>query len=271
MKISDYFRTRHFIPPPFLTLGGFNYLPEKNAKTYSEYNYLKPGIARFLRTRHLEYALLMAEGYSSNCNVIDFGCADGALLPSLSKRFHHVVGIDSEPDFVKLAAKVVNAANLENVELICNRSLTMDDARAKLRGREYHMLFLLETLEHIGDKNNPWESRVEFVKELFTLIDKKGVIVISVPVMVGIPLLIQRTGLFMFNAKRDKASKAGLLKAYFLNNTDDLEKQWQPWQVGETGHIGFNHKKLEVCLKREFNVLEVKNILFQVLYVCSNG
>lgn len=271
MKILNYFRTNYFIPPPYLTLEGFDYLPEKKVKTYSEYNYLKSGIARFLRTRHLEYALLMADRHSSNCNVIDFGCADGALLPSLSKRFHRIVGIDSEPDFIKLATKVVDTARLENVELICNQGLTIDDVRAKLGDRKYHMLFLLETLEHIGDKNNPWESRVGFVKELFTLIGKDGVIIISVPVMVGIPLLIQRTGLFLFNAKRDKASKLGLLKAYFLNNTDDLEEQWQPWHMGETGHIGFNHKKLEVCLRREFNILEAKNILFQVLYVCKNG
>ena len=264
----DYFRTRHFVRPPYLTLDGFSYLPEKGVKTYSEYNYLKPGLASFLRTRHLEYALRMVGKYPPEYNVIDFGCADGSLLPSLSRRFKHVVGIDSEPDFIKLAAKVTD--NLANVQLICNQGLGMGDLRAKLAGRKYQILFLLETLEHIGDKNNLWESRVEFVRELFTLIDKSGVIIISVPVMVGLPFLIQRVGLFVFNAKRDKASKIGLLKAYFLNDTDDLEKQWHPWRMGETGHIGFNHKKLEVHLKREFDILEVKNILFQVLYVCSN-
>lgn len=267
----DFFRTRHFVRPPYLTLNGFNYLPEKGVKTYSEYNYLKPGLTSFLRTRHLEYGLLMAKKYSLECNVIDFGCADGALLPSLSKRFNHVVGIDSEPDFIKLASKVADTANLTNVELICNSGLTMDALKAKLSERKYHILFLLETLEHIGDKNNPWESKVAFVKELFTLIDKSGVIIISVPVMVGLTLLIQRAGLFVFNAKRDKASKIGLLKACFLNDTDDLERQWQPWRMGETGHIGFNHRKLEACLRRDFNVLEAKNILFQVLYVCRNG
>ena len=89
--------------------------------------------------------------------------------------------------------------------------------------------------------------------------------------MVGFPLLLQRAGLFVCNAERDKASKVGLLKACFFNNTDDLEKQWQPWRMGEIGHIGFNHRKLEACLGMEFSILERKNILFQTMYVCGRN
>jgi len=234
-------------------------------KTYSEYNYLKPGIGSFLRTRHFEYALRLTEEYFQKCNVIDFACADGPFLPSLARYFNHVVAIDRNPEFVDLASKVVSAAGLKNVKLICNHDLTMRDLKSKLGKIKYHVLFLLETLEHVGDKSNLWESRVKFVKELFKLVDEVGIIVISVPNMVGIPFLLQRFGLFLLNADREPISKTNLLKASFFNNTTDLEKQWRG------GHLGFNHKKLESHLEKEFRILKRKDMLFQLIYVCRRS
>ena len=128
---------------------------------------------------------------------------------------------------------------------------------------KYHILFLLETLEHIGDKSNLWESKVNFFKELSELIDENGIIVISVPNMVGIPFLFQRCGLFLLNANREPISRTNLLRASFIGDTTDLEKKW----LG--GHLGFNHKKLEISLKKEFHILKKRNIFFQVIYICS--
>lgn len=265
----NYFSTHYLVRPPYVALESFSYMPEKGIKTYSVYNYLRPGLASFLRARHFEYALRLTKEYFHKCNVIDFGCGDGPFLPSLARYFNHVVGIDREPEFVELASKVVGATNLTNVELICNRDLTMPDLKSKLGKRKYHILFLLETLEHVGDKSDLWNSKVKFIEELFTLIDETGIIVISVPNMVGIPFLLQRLGLFFTNEKRDAISQTDLLKASFLNYTTNLEQQWQPWQIGRIGHVGFNHQKLESYMRKEFQILERKNILFQVIYTCQ--
>jgi 2-polyprenyl-3-methyl-5-hydroxy-6-metoxy-1,4-benzoquinol methylase len=252
----------YFVPPPYLELDNFNYLP--SAKTYSQYNYLTPGIGSFLRRRHLEFALLLTREYFHKCSVIDFGCADGPFLPSLSKYFDYVIGVDREPKFIELASRI--ARNLPNVEIIDNSNLGVGDLKAKLK-KKFHILFLLETLEHVGNENHPWEFRVKFVEELFNLIDKDGIIVISVPNMVGIPFLVQRAGLFLFNAERDKLSMPELLRATFLNDTTTLEQRWQEWHMSQTRHIGFNHQKLESYLREKFNILKVKNIFFQILYV----
>jgi len=254
--------TRYFITPPYITLGGFNYLP--SARTYTEYNYLKSGLGSPLKVRHFEYALQLTKEYFHKCNVIDFGCADGPFLPSLSKYFNHVMGVDKENVFVTMASNI--AADFDNVDIADNSKLNMIELKSKLRYK-YQVLFLLETLEHIGDKDNPWASRASFVEELFGLLDKDGVIVISVPNMVGIPFLIQRAGLFVFNAKRDKLSFSELLRATLFNDTTTLEQRWQEWHMSDTRHIGFNHLKLECHLKEKFTIVRKKNILFQVLYV----
>lgn len=260
-----YFSTRYFIRPPYVTLEGFNYMPAKGARTYSEYNYLKPGIATFLRTRHFEYALRLTKDYFHKCNVIDFGCADGPFLPSLAKYFNRVVAIDKRPEYMELASKVVSVAGLENVNLICNHDLTLDEVKSSIGSERCHILYLLETLEHVGDNSNLWESKVNFVKELFDLIDERGIIVISVPNMVGIPFFLQRLGFFLLGANREPISKTNLFRASFFNDTSDLEKQWRG------GHLGFNHKKLESHLKREFHILKMKNILFQTIYICQRS
>ena len=253
--------THYFVAPPYVTLVGFDYLP--TARTYTEYNYLESGVGSFLKVRHFEYALRLTKEYFHKCNVIDFGCADGPFLPSLSKYFNHVVGIDREPDFLIIAKNI--ARTLPNVRVISNADLNIKKLKSGLENK-YQILFLLETLEHIGNRDNPWESRIKFVDDLFKLLDKDGIVVISVPNMVGIPFLIQRIGLFVFNAKRDKLSFSELMRASFFNDTTELEKRWQEWHMSDTRHIGFNHLKLEHYLKEKFVIVKKKNILFQVLY-----
>jgi 2-polyprenyl-3-methyl-5-hydroxy-6-metoxy-1,4-benzoquinol methylase len=254
--------TRYFVEPPYITLAGFDYLP--SAKTYTEYNYLERGVGSFLKVRHFEYALQLTKEYFHKCNVIDFGCADGPFLPSLSKYFNYVIGVDREPKFLTIASSIAN--KVENVDIIDNSDLGVTVLKRVLRYK-CQILFLLETLEHIGDKDNPWKSRVGFVEELFGLLDKNGIIVISVPNMIGIPFLIQRMGLFVFNVKRDKISFVELLKSAFFNDTTTLEQRWQEWHMGDTRHIGFNHLKLEKYLREKFIIVKKKNIFFQVLYV----
>ena len=121
--MTHFFSRRYFVSPPYVTLDDYTAMPELGIKTYTEYDYLTPGIASFLRTGHFEYALRLTREYFHKCNVIDFGCADGPFLPSLSRYFNHVVGVDMRPVDVQIAEKVIGAAGLSNVEVVCNRGL----------------------------------------------------------------------------------------------------------------------------------------------------
>ena len=253
-----------YIPPVKVKLEEYAYWHDAHFRTcisYSDANYLQPGMASRLRIRHFEEALKMASERFHNANVIDFGCADGPLLPSLAKYFNHVIGIDKNPTFIQISSKVVEAMHLENVELIYSDNLMLEDVRSKMGGGKYQILFLLETLEHVGNKSALWESRVNFIRELFSLLDEEGIIIISVPIMIGISFLLQRLGFLLLNVKnQENLSLSDYLKASLLNDTTKLENRWQG------GHLGFNHKKLEFHLKKNFRVLEKKNITFQVMY-----
>ena len=82
-----------------------------------------------MKIRHFEQALKMTQKFFYNTNVIDFGCADGPFLPSLSKYFNHVLAIDIVPRNLKLASKLSNIMNLRNVELLCNDNMTFNDVK----------------------------------------------------------------------------------------------------------------------------------------------
>ncbi len=249
----------YFIQPPLVTLDGVVY--QQKYRSYSEYNYFKPGISSYVKTRHFEYALRLTKEYFYKCNAVDFGCADGIFLQSLAKYFNYVVGIDSEPVHIKIADKLSKTISLNNVKLICNNDLSISETKTKISDKEYYILYLLETLEHVGDKKDIYKSKIDFLEELFSLINKQGIIVISVPNMVGMPFLVQRLALKLFGLHKEPISMNNLLKAVFLKDTSDLEKRWTG------GHLGFNHKKLENYFKNKFLVLKKKNLFFQTIYV----
>jgi hypothetical protein len=244
---------RTFIPPPIVK-SEKKYL---GYESYSHYNYLRPGISSKIKIWHFEAALALTSNYPSFSNVIDFGCADGCLLPSLSKYFEHVVGIDDHEDMLNIAKIIVNYCELNNVKLINNENMRIEDI-SKMIGRKYDILFLLEVIEHVGDKANPYESRMGFIEELFKLADA---IVISIPRMTGISFLIQRIGLQLLNQDREKISKTDFLKAVLFSETSNLEKKWVH------RHLGFSDKKFEHHLREKFNVEHAMRNLFQDVYL----
>ncbi len=248
----------YLIMPPYpRKLSGLRFW--KEYRTYSEFNYLRPGIASKLKRWHFEIALSLTANKFYNSNVIDFGCADGFFLPSLANYFPHVVGIDQQLEFINIANEWVNELGICNVDLICNRDLTPQELKGRLSNNSFDIIFLLEVLEHIGNREDPKTSnsaRIRFLKDLFELISDGGFIVISFPKMVGISFLLQRIGLAFFRLHREHISMIDLIKAVIFKDTSKLENQWAG------GHIGFNNIKFESYLNDEFSILTKRESLF---------
>lgn len=246
---------------PKCRLNGLSFWNEY--RTYSEYNYLSPGIVSTLKRWHFEIALSLTSDKFHKSNVIDFGCADGFFLPSLACYFPYVVGIDQQPSFINIAHDWLEYLDINNVNLICNHGLAQQELIRELPNRTFEILYLLDVLEHVGDRVHPKSSnnvRVKFLKDLFELISDDGIIVISVPKMVGISFLLQRTGLAFFRMNREYISIIDLIKSVIRKDTSKLENQWTG------GHIGFNDIEFESVLKDEFSVLAKKeNLCHSVL------
>jgi 2-polyprenyl-3-methyl-5-hydroxy-6-metoxy-1,4-benzoquinol methylase len=255
---------RLFVPPPLDVYRAAGTQYAGGYGTYSEYNYLRPGPAAWIKRLHFETALELTRPYFGG-DVIDFGCADGPFEPSLARHFSHVCAVDRREEFTDLTAALVETLGLAGVDVVCNAGLSMDGLRERLaaEARRYRVLFLLETLEHVGERGDPGGSRVRFLRDLFTLLDDDGVIVVSVPNMVGLGFAVQRLGLALTGSVREPISAGDFLGASLLCDTRALARRWD----GE--HLGFDHTRLEPHLRRAFRVVHKRHIFFQVLYVLA--
>lgn len=236
---------------------------DKDNISYSEYNYGTKGIASYIKKQHFEVVLKLTKEYFYKSNVIDFGCADGIFLPSLANYFKHVYAIDISKEFIDICKHITEKGNFTNVELLCNDNVSNQEIKLLLGDKKYDVVYLLEVLEHIGRSGQTmYEDKIIFLKEVADLITKDGVIVISVPKMVGLSYLLQRMGVSVLGLGKEPISFKNLLKAGFLRDTTDMEKQWWSW-----GHMGFNHLKMEEGIKKEFVILKRKSLTFQMVYV----
>src|SRR5205823_4768227 len=134
-----------------------------------------------LKRRRFETALHLARPWFG-AGAIDMGCADGIMLPSLSRHFSTVVGVDTNPKATAIAEEV--ASTLPNVRVLCNDGVGFAELRRRI-GPGHRVMFLLETLEHIGDPEQMYKGKAEFVENCLSLLDGDGVIIASVPRMVG--------------------------------------------------------------------------------------
>ena len=161
----------------------------------------------------------------------------------------------------------MDSVGLSNVTVFCNESVDLAGLKEQIPKREYRVLFLLEVIEHIGEREALYATKLEFLRGLFGLLAPDGVVVLSVPRMVGLSFLTQRMGFAALRIHREAMSMGHLLRASFLCDTAELEKEWD-----SSKHLGFNDRKLEQHIDRsELRILKRKNLLFQKVLVIARG
>lgn len=228
--------------------------------TYAQFNYLRPGLIPRLKRHRFEVALRLARPHFGLGPAIDFGCADGVLVPSLARFFARVTAFDTDEDVLRPARALVDALGLENVRVVNNKGMSLAEMR-EAAGMPARVLFLLETLEHVGDTARLYPSKIEFVEGLFSLLDSEGVIVVSVPKMVGIPFLLKYGVQSALRLPHERQAFRQLLRSGFLKDTDELEPHW------DGKHNGFNNAKLARSLEAAFDVTARHDMLFSEFFV----
>ena len=227
--------------------------------SYAIRNYYGKGpVAAGKRQRFLK-ALHLGANFKTD-SVIDMGTADGIFLPTLSVNYGRVVAIDADSQFVDYATQLVNAMALANVELICNQEISFTELAQRI-GPGFGLMYLLETLEHVGCQPDIWSSKADFLHRCFTLLEDSGGIVVSVPKMVGPALLFKTLVQRALGLAPEEMSWRELLGSSLMYKTDDLERRWQG------GHVGFNHRKLEDITFRHFRVEKRAQSLISVFYL----
>jgi 2-polyprenyl-3-methyl-5-hydroxy-6-metoxy-1,4-benzoquinol methylase len=229
-----------------------------NFRSYSHYNYLRPGLIQTLKRSRFEKALALAKPFMGRGTALDFGCADGILLPSLARYFDQVLGVDHDQSSLSVAQSLVDANPLPNVKLICNADMSFEALREKV-DRPFRVAFVLETLEHVGSLPNLYQSKADFLKSIFSLMEPDGIIIASVPRMVGVRFLIKYLIQTSLRIPTEKHQFGDLMRSSFLRDTSRLEPQWAG------SHYGFNHLRLNEALKNEFET-EVFGSLTSVFY-----
>ena len=103
---------------------------------------------------------------NNKIKILDFGCGSGFYLYELKKRgYKDSLGIDFNDEVIEAANEVygINAKNLDLDHLIKSNN-------------KYDLILLNQGLEHV-------ENPVELVKNLHKLLNKNGILFISVPNM----------------------------------------------------------------------------------------
>jgi 2-polyprenyl-3-methyl-5-hydroxy-6-metoxy-1,4-benzoquinol methylase len=237
-------------------------------RTYAHYNYLRAGPIAALKRRRFDIALSLARPWFHRTGAIDFGCADGVLLPSLARYFPRVAAVDNDPRVIPIARQVVEESHLESVDVINSHDMPFPALRARLLGprgdREYGIMFLLETLEHVGPDlpadEDQYAYRVQFVQDLFSFLAPPARIIVSVPRMTGLGFLTRYVTQSTLGMPHEPIPVADALRAGILGDTSSLEPHWTG------GHLGFNDRKMERELKKAFTIIEAKRLPFSLIY-----
>jgi 2-polyprenyl-3-methyl-5-hydroxy-6-metoxy-1,4-benzoquinol methylase len=253
-------RRRRFQPPPadLYKHAETEYLP--GHATYTDYNYLSAGPLAQLKSAHFEAALDLVADLARTTGAIDFGCADGVFLPTLDRWFDPVLAIDDDPAMIAHAQRAVDALGL-GAEILANTGMSWAELRERVDAARYGVVFLLETLEHVGTADDMVGSRIAFLRELIAIAAPGATIVVSVPNMVGVPFALQRIGLAATRSAREPIAARDLMRAVVLKDVDRLEPKWQRHM-----HLGFNHRKLERAMRREFEVVGKRDLIFSKVY-----
>lgn len=253
---------RLFVPPPRAVYDEAGSSTDYfGASSYATYNYLGGGPVGAIKTRHFEVALRLAQGLGVSGDVVDFGCADGILLPSLDRLYDNVAAVDIRPDFIAICDKVVGNLGLSHTTTVCTEGLGWKAVVDLLGPASKSAVFLLETLEHVGERERFYESKVDFLQQLAALLTPGGVIIVSVPNMIGLSLLAQRVVLSATRKYREPLSMGELARGVFLHDVSALEQRWT-----NIDHLGFNHRLLEKAVRSSFAIKRRRNIGVNVLY-----
>ncbi len=183
----------------------------------------KIGSVNHLHWSALKYAASLIE--PAGDSVIEIGCGEGYLMPTLSKYFNKVVGVDA-------SEKMFNSAKL-NFSFPNTTYLLGDITSPKhseLTIEKYNWVVCLEVLEHIGR----WEVALN---NMIALLRSEGRGLLSMPVEIGLPLLVKEVGRIAFYRRGSDWEWIHFIKKFFGSSHLMLRNNYG-------SHMGFAYREV---------------------------
>ena len=163
--------------------------------------------------------------------VAEIGCGEGYLIPTLSKHFDKVVGIDKSEKMLNSAKKFFQFANV--FYLIDNIAAPQ---HLQLIEEKYNWIICLETLEHIRQ----WDVALH---NMFKMLLPEGRILLSVPVEIGFPLLAKEIARYFSYGKG-----SGWQLNYFIRKVAGSKSTINRENYGS--HMGFDYREVIDYIKK---------------------
>lgn len=193
---------------------------------YSEHTYnSKNPLARFAHRYRFSLAMKILSGMKFN-SVLDYGAGDNRFLSKINNKD------------VKLYAfePIQNVDSTENI--------TVYKTIEQLQNKRFDVITCFEVLEHFNE-----ESQLEFINRFHNLLSVNGKVIISVPVEIGISSLIKNIRRLRYGKKTYK-DYLNIWRCLWGLEVPEIRKL----EGFIPSHIGFNHNRLEVLLKKFFKI-----------------
>jgi SAM-dependent methyltransferase len=204
--------------------------------------------------RRFSTALMLGRQLAGQ-RLLDYGCGDGTflgLLMSGSARPSAAVGAEIHEDMVNdLRSRFADCPGLDFART--------DELSRQEETHRYDAIFCMEVLEHVVD----WQP---LFGEFERLLRPGGLLVVSTPIEIGIPLLVKQ-------AVRRVAGWRGighypgttgytaleLGRSVLASSTQHIERPIFSRSDGSLfhDHKGFNWKVLKVALAERFNIVRI--------------
>ena len=185
-------------------------------------------------------------------NFLDYGAGDGQLIKLLSKDYKNFVFHLYEPDKKMLLQIKKNLREIKK-KIFYNRK--------KLKNAYYDIICINEVFEHLN------QSEInETIKILKKIIKKKGTIVISVPIEVGLGGFLKNLIRVLIKQKHANTNFVNIIKSLLFLEVKRPNLKYNP------SHIGFNYINfIKILKKHKLNITKIRYSPFGIFYGLINS
>jgi 2-polyprenyl-3-methyl-5-hydroxy-6-metoxy-1,4-benzoquinol methylase len=178
--------------------------------------------------------------------LLDFGCGDGTFLSLVQDLFPEAIGVDAAAD--QIADCVLRFAGVPGIAFLSAADL--DHPRYRNR---FDVVTCMEVLEHCPD-----DVQVTVLDRFLGLLSPRGVVIISVPIEIGPPLVAKQAaralvalgGLSEY-ATRERYRPGELVRMVCAGARTTIPREEYGGDAGSrfTGHKGFNWRRLQAVIE----------------------